>query len=72
MDPSAYDPQDHARSLYQENLWLRELRTKVAQDLEHVACLDEYNHHSGRLLSRAQRIRRRLHQGVPVGWRTER
>jgi hypothetical protein len=60
MDPSTYDLHDHAQRLYQENLWLRELLTKVAQDLEHVACLDEYNRHSSRLLSRAQRIRRRL------------
>ncbi len=71
MDNS-YNPHEHARSLYRENLWLRELLTKVAQDLEHLAALDQYEKQTAPLLRRAQRVRRRLHQGVPAGWRTER
>ena len=55
MDPS-YDLQEHARSLYRENLWLRELLTKVAQDLEHLAALDQYEKQTAPLLRRAQRV----------------
>ena len=66
MDPS-YDPQNHARSLYRENLWLRELLAKVAQDLEGQAGSD-----ADQRRRRAQRIRLRLHEGVPEEWRTER
>ena len=35
MDPEhAYDATAHCRQLYAENLWLRELLTRVARDLE--------------------------------------
>ena len=64
---SAYDPQDDARKLYRENLWLRELLMKVAEDLEGQAGSD-----AEKRRRRAQRIRLRLHEGVPEEWRTER
>jgi len=66
------DPHDLARTLYRENLWLRELLTKVAQDLERIAAVELYSPHTNPLARRAMHIRRRLHEGVPVGWRTER
>jgi len=37
MHTGTYDPTQHARALYVENLRLRELLTLVAQDLERLA-----------------------------------
>ena len=62
-----YHSHDHAPHLYRENLWLRELLVKVAQDLEGQAGSDLQQRRR-----RAQRIRLRLHEGVPEEWRTER
>ena len=54
------DPLDLARQINAENLWLRDLLTAVAQDLERMAAVDE---RQGALLARAQRIRKRLFEG---------
>ncbi len=65
----ANDPQDHLRRLHRENLWLRELLRKVAQDLERISSVEEYAAHTKPLLQRSQRIRRHLHRGAPPDWR---
>lgn len=59
---------DRERALYREAQYLRELLTRVAQDLEHVAALTPEGEHRELLLRRAQRIRERVHQGPPDGW----
>ena len=69
-DPDSYDAAQQARHLYRENLWLRKLLTVVAEDLEAIAA-----HRPGEarvLLKRATRVRRRLWEGVPEGWSSER
>jgi hypothetical protein len=58
-----YDPHDHARKLYRENLWLRELVTAAAKELERLAA--RRREPGDPLLQRAQRLRRELHQGPP-------
>ena len=58
-DPLTYD-------LSQENLWLRGLLEKVAQDLEGISSVDEYAPHTDALLRRAMRIRAHLSNG-PTG-----
>ncbi len=68
MDP--YDPRTLARRHYRENLWLRHLLTGVAQELERMAARGQGQ--ADVLLGCAQRVRQRLHQGMPEGWRTER
>ncbi len=65
----ANDPQDQLRTLHRENLWLRDLLTKVAQDLERISSVEEYASHTKPLLRRSQRIRRHLHRGAPSDWR---
>ncbi len=70
MEASQYDPEELARRAYRENLWLRSLLTGVAQEFERMAARGQGQ--PDVLLGRAQRVRRRLHQGVPEGWRTER
>jgi len=44
----------------------------VAQDLERIAAVEMHAPHTDPLARRAMRIRRRLREGVPVSWRTER
>jgi hypothetical protein len=51
------------RQLYSENLWLLELVTATAQELERLASKDQGDRQA--LLRRAQRLRHRLHQGPP-------
>ncbi len=70
MEASRYDPEELARRAYRENLWLRSLLTGVAQELERMAARGQGQ--VDVLLGRAQRVRQRLHQGVPDGWTTER
>jgi hypothetical protein len=67
-----YGTEAHARALYRENLWLRELATAVAQELERIASMEGYTAHTNARLKRAMRIRRRLHEGVADEWRPER
>ncbi len=55
-DPLTYE-------LSQENLWLRELLEKVAQDLEGISSVDEYAPHTEALQRRAMRIRAHLSNG---------
>ena len=50
---ATYNPEDQAGTLYRENLWLRELLERVAQDLEGISARDEYAAHSDALLRRA-------------------
>ncbi len=70
MDEDLYDPQALARRAYRENLWLRSILTGVAQELERMAAKGQGQ--ADVLLGRAQRVRRRLHQGVPESWSAER
>lgn len=53
------DPRDR------ETTYWRELLTRVAADLEHTAEAEPDAKRKGWLSSRAMRIRRRLHEGVP-------
>ena len=55
-DPLTYE-------LSQENLWLRGLLEKVAQDLERISSVDEYAPHTEALQRRAMRIRAHLSNG---------
>ncbi len=66
MDENPYDPRELVRRHYRENLWLRHLLTTVAQELERMAARGQGD--TRVLLRRAQRVRQRLHQGVPDGW----
>jgi hypothetical protein len=60
---------EEARSGHREALWLRQLLTRVAEHLEHLGARDR---DLGRLLAPvAQRIRKRLHEGVPRAWKPE-
>ena len=61
MEP--YDAYAHTRELHTENLWLRELVTAAAQELERLASRGQGDREA--LLRRAQRLRRRLHEGPP-------
>ncbi len=70
MDQDPSDPQTLACRHYRENLWLRHLLTGVAQELERMAPRGQGQ--ADVLLGRAQRVRQRLHQGVPDGWTTGR
>ena len=70
--PPDTNPRESLSTLYQENLWLRDLLRVVAQDLERVAAVEVYADHTDPLLRRAQRIRRHLHRGMPEGWRSDR
>ena len=65
-DDTQYDPYDLARRHYRENLWLRSLLTGVAQELERMAARGQGE--TDVLLGRAQRVRKRLHEGVPDTW----
>jgi hypothetical protein len=69
-DDAQYDPYDLARRHYRENLWLRSLLTGVAQELERMAARGQGE--TNILLGRAQRVRRRLHEGCPEEWVSER
>lgn len=53
--------------VYRERIWLRELLTQVAQYLELVGARDRDL--ARLLLPVAQRIRKRLHDGMPEEWR---
>lgn len=57
-DPLTYE-------LSQENLWLRGLLEKVAQDLEGISAVEEYAAHTEALLRRAMKIRAHLSNGRP-------
>lgn len=62
----AYDPEEHARALYRETIWLRELLTSVAQELERLAGhRPEGDRERDALLARAQLVRKRLFDGPP-------
>jgi hypothetical protein len=52
-----------ARTIYADNLRLRELLTAVAQDLERIACEQRYAPHVAPLQERARRLRKHLHEG---------
>jgi hypothetical protein len=56
-----YDSYEQTRKLHAENLWLRELVTTAAQELERLASRGQGDRET--LLRRAQRLRRKLHQG---------
>ena len=58
-DPFDYSPEALLRAKSRECAELRELLTAVAQELERLAC--EHPELSSRLLARAMRLRRRLH-----------
>jgi hypothetical protein len=58
-----YDAYQHTRELYSENLWLRDMVTAAAQQLERLASTGQGDRQA--LLRRAQRLRRRLHDGPP-------
>lgn len=62
--PTDYDPYEHARRLYRENPWLRELVTSAAQELERLAAHRPQEVRP--LLQRAQRLRAHLHEGPPA------
>ncbi len=66
MDENPYDPRVLARRHYFENLWLRDTLESVARELERMAARGQGQ--ADVLLGRAQRVRQRLHQGVPDGW----
>ena len=70
MEASQYDPGELARLAYRENLWLRSVLTGVAQELERMAARGQGD--TTVLLGRAQRVRQRLHEGVPEEWSSER
>ncbi len=70
MDENPHDPHALARRHYRENLWLGSLLTGVAQELERMAARGQGE--GDVLLGRAQRVRRRLHEGCPEGWVSER
>jgi hypothetical protein len=57
------NPTDLARRLYAENLRLRELLVAVARELERLAAEEPSPERRERLVRRAMRIRKRLHQG---------
>jgi len=60
---------ERSQTTHREALWLRQLLTRVAEHLEHLGGRDQ---DLGRLLLPvAQRIRRRLHQGMPPAWEPE-
>ena len=61
MTTHPYDPTEHARALYRENLRLRELLTLVAQDLERLASTNASPEWQRPLHARSMRIRERLH-----------
>jgi hypothetical protein len=68
-----YDPNEHAKRLWRENLWLRDILTRVAQDLERLA--NEAGRSSADcevLARRALRVRKRLHDGPPEDWTVNR
>ena len=54
---------------YREALWLRGLLRNVAEELESMAM---HGADVPKLRARAQLLRRRLHQGVPDEWSSER
>ena len=62
----AYDPATHAQMLYSENLWLRQLLTRMAQDLERLAG-NRRETPRPVLARRARLVRKRLHEGYPEG-----
>ncbi len=66
MDDDPYDPQALSRRHYRETLWLRDILESVANELELMAARGQGQ--TDILLSRARRVRQRLHQGVPEGW----
>ena len=66
MNENPYDPRVLARRHYRENLWLRDTLESVARELERMAARGQGD--TTVLLSRARRVRQRLHQGVPDGW----
>jgi len=53
------------RELYREVLYWRQLLERVAGDLEVLAASETDSHRAERLAARAQRIRQRLHEGMP-------
>ncbi len=61
-----YDPRILSRRHYRETLWLRDTLESVARELERMAARGQGD--TKVLLSRARRVRQRLHQGVPEGW----
>ena len=66
MDDNPYDPRVLSRRHYRECLWLRDTLESVARELERMAARGQGD--TTVLLSRARRVRQRLHQGVPEGW----
>ena len=58
-------PATLSRRHYHESLWLRDTLESVARELERMAARGQGE--AAILLSRAQRVRQRLHQGVPQG-----
>ena len=59
-DPYDYSPETLLRRVATQNAELRELLVAVAQDLERLAC--DHPELAERLLARAMRLRRRLHE----------
>ena len=60
-----YDPRELSRSHYRETLRLRGTLESVARELERMAARGQGD--TKVLLSRARRVRQRLHGGVPDG-----
>ena len=61
-----YDRDELSRRHYREYLWLRDTLESVARELERMAAGGQGD--TKVLLSRARRVRQRLHQGVREGW----
>ena len=57
------DPDTLARRLYTANLGLVDLLIAVAQELERMASVERYGDNRADFLARAQRIRKRVHDG---------
>jgi hypothetical protein len=59
------------RDVYREVIFWRQLLERVAADLEALAGHETAPERAKRLVARAMRIRRRLHEGVPDGFTTD-
>lgn len=54
---------------HREVVYWRDLLTRIAEDLEHAAGLESEQRRRSWFVSRAMRIRQRLHEGVPATFR---
>ncbi len=66
LSSSRCDTNTLAPGHYRKNLWLRSILESVARELERMAARGQGQ--PDVLLGRAQRVRQRLHEGIPDGW----